>query len=153
MCCKNPCLVFPEAEKSLTHYCFPHIRIKCAEWIVHQHDLSIWEDGSCDADSCFLPSREGNPFLSNQSKVSILKRLDVLPKLTEVDRLAIEVLVHWKPKENVIPDSHALNPWILVNRWERFLPFVWEIGHGRLLWGGESTGKKPPVLIIRLNWL
>jgi hypothetical protein len=54
-----------------------NVGVDCAQGIVHEDNIGIKIDGSCNIDTLFLTTRDGNASLANLRLVTIRKHVEI----------------------------------------------------------------------------
>ena len=114
-------LVLEDAVDDVIHNLPPYLRIQSRYRVIHQVNVAILINSSCQADPRLLPSTQIHSPLPNLSHITRLKLRKITFQFTILNRINIPFHIHGPIIQNIIPNNFILNPGYLVGVGKRAL--------------------------------
>ena len=115
VCHQNSRLVFQYALKHLLVDFLACLSVKSRDWIIHDDNVRSFVDGSCQANSRLLATRQVYTFLTNLGLIACWHECEVCFELASEDRLHVPALVKLRAKAHIIPKLAILNPMLALD--------------------------------------
>ena len=113
---QHSCLVSEFAQQHLLKDLLLDVRVKCWDWVVHQHDVSVGVDCSRQTDSGFLASTKVDALLADLGEVAAWQHVEVAGQLADLDDSVVLRFVERQTEQDVVSDGFVLHPRYLLHK-------------------------------------